>query len=86
MFETLVPLIFPIFGAHVSGSKFQFSDLNWKDLCGMMANLLAKSEVNKGQLFNLVKAINPQIISEAYEIVCRGPTTYYAMSTYNSIS
>ena len=55
--EAIVPMLFPILGAHVSGSEFQYPDLSWKELCGMMANLVAESGGNKGQLSNLVEAI-----------------------------
>ena len=55
--EPLVPMLFPILGAHVSGSEFQYPDLTWKELCGMMANLVAESGGNKGQLSHLVEAI-----------------------------
>ncbi len=57
MHEPLVPMLFPILGAHVSGSEFQYPDLTWKEPCGMMANLVADSGCNKGQLSNLVEAI-----------------------------
>ena len=57
MHEPLVPMLFPILGAHISGSEFQYPDLSWKELCGMMANLVADSGCNKGQLSNLVEAI-----------------------------
>ena len=57
MQEPLVPMFFPILGAHVSGSEFQYPDLSWKELCGMMANLVAESGGNKGQLSNIVEAI-----------------------------
>ena len=57
MHEPIVPMLFPILGAHVSGSEFQYPDLTWKELCGMMANLVADSGCNKGQLSNLVEAI-----------------------------
>ena len=57
MYEPLVPMFFPILGAHVSGSEFQYPDLTWKELCGMMANLVADSGYNKGQLSLLVEAI-----------------------------
>ena len=42
MHEPLVPMLFPILGAHVSGSEFQYPDLTWKELCGQMANLVAE--------------------------------------------
>ena len=48
---------FPIFFAHVSGFEFHFPDLKWKELCGQMANLVAESGGNKGQLSHLVEAI-----------------------------
>ena len=57
MQEPLVPMLFPILGAHISGAEFQYPDLTWKELCGMMANLVAESGGNKGQLSHLVEAI-----------------------------
>ena len=50
-------MLFPILAAHVSGDEFQYPDLTWKELCGMMANLVADSGCNKGQLSLLVEAI-----------------------------
>ncbi len=57
MHEPLVPMLFPILGAHLSGTEFQYPDLTWKEPCGMMANLVAESGGNKGQLSQLVEAI-----------------------------
>ena len=57
MREPLVPMVFPILGAHVSGAKFQYPDRTWKELSGMMAHLVAESGGNKGQLSRLVEAI-----------------------------
>ena len=57
MHEPLVPMLFPILGAHISGAEFQYPDLTWKELCGQMANLVADSGCNKGQLTLLVEAI-----------------------------
>ena len=57
MHEPLVPMLFPILGAHISGTEFQYPDLTWKEPCGMMANLVGDSGCNKGQLSNLVEAI-----------------------------
>ena len=57
MHEPLVPMFFPVLGAHVSGSEFQYPDLSWKELCGMMANLVGDSGCNKGQFSNIVEAI-----------------------------
>ena len=58
MREPLVPILFPILGAHISGTEFQYPDLSWKETCGMMANLVAESGGNKGQLSYLVEAID----------------------------
>ena len=57
MYEPLVPMFFPVLGAHVSGSEFQYPDLTWKELCGQMAHLVADSGNNKAQLGNLVEAM-----------------------------
>ena len=57
MYEPLVPMFFPILGAHMSGAEFQYPDLTWKELCGMMAHLVAESGGNKGQLSYLVEAL-----------------------------
>ena len=57
MHAPLVPMLFPVLAAHVSGTEFQYPDLTWKELCGMMANLVADSGCNKGQFSNLVEAI-----------------------------
>ncbi len=58
MHEPLVPMLFPILGAYISGTEFQYPDLSWKETCGMMANLVAESGGNKGQLSYLVEAID----------------------------
>ena len=58
MHEPLVPMFFPVLGAHVSASKFRYPDNIWKELCGMMANLVGDSGCNKGQFSNIVEAIN----------------------------
>jgi hypothetical protein len=49
MYKPLVPMFFPIFGAHISSAEFQYSDRTWKEMCGMMANLVGDSSCNKGQ-------------------------------------
>lgn len=50
MFSTL-------FGTHLSCAKIQYYEPIWQELCGMMANLVAESGGNKGQLSHLVEAI-----------------------------
>jgi hypothetical protein len=56
--EPMVPMFFPILGAHISDTEFYYPDLTWIELCGMMANLVADSGCNKGQLSNIVEDIN----------------------------
>ena len=58
MYEPLLPMLFPLLGAHVSGAEFQYPDLSWKEVCGQMANLVADSGCNKGQFSLLVEAVN----------------------------
>ena len=53
MHEPIVPMIFPVLGAHVSGAKFMYPDLIWKELFGMMKNLVADSCRNNGQSTNI---------------------------------
>ena len=43
MYEPLVPMFFPVLGAHISGAEFQHPDLIWKEICGQMANLVAEN-------------------------------------------
>ena len=57
MHEPMVPMFFPVLGAHISGAEFQYPDNSWKEPTGMMANLVAKSGDNKGQFPVLVEAI-----------------------------
>ena len=57
MHEPIVPMLFPVLAAHVSGCEFQYPDNSWKELCGMMGNLVAESGGNKGQLSNLIEAL-----------------------------
>ena len=38
MYAPVVPMLFPVLGAHISGTEFQYPDLSWKEPCGMMAN------------------------------------------------
>ena len=57
MHEPLVPMFFFFFCAHISGAEFQYPDNSWKEMTGMMANLVANSGDNKGQLAPIVEAI-----------------------------
>jgi hypothetical protein len=50
MREPLVPMLFPILGAHIGDAKFQYPDLTWKETCGMMANLVGDSGCNRDRV------------------------------------
>ena len=52
MHEPIVPMLFPILGAQISEAKFRYPDLIWKELFGMMKNLVADSCRNKGHFTN----------------------------------
>ena len=43
--QPLVPMLFPILGAHMTGTEFLYPDQTWKEPCGIMANLMAKATV-----------------------------------------
>ena len=45
MREPLIPMLFPVFGAHFCSAKFQYLDLILKDSCGLMAYLMLKKGV-----------------------------------------
>ena len=30
----MVPMFFPVLGAHISDAEFQYPDYSWKELCG----------------------------------------------------
>ena len=57
MREAIIPAIFPALSAYVSGAKFQYADLSYKELCGSMAHLIAESGMGKGQLTACIEAI-----------------------------
>ena len=58
MHEPLVPMFFPVLGAHISGTEFQYPDYSWKEPTGMMANLVVHSGDNKLNIERLT--LNPQ--------------------------
>ena len=54
MHQPLVPMLFPILGAHVSEAEFMYPDKSWKETSGMLANFVADSGAGKGQLSSIV--------------------------------
>ena len=36
MHEPLVPMFFPVLGAHISDAEFQYPDLKWKEIASRM--------------------------------------------------
>ena len=81
--EPLVPMFFPILGAHISGAEFQYPDNSWKEPTGMMANLVAHSGDNKGQLkpvtfrFPPTNTTNAAFIQNAMALEDQGGLTQY---------
>lgn len=57
MQEPMVPMFFPVLGAHISGTEFLYPDNSWKEPTGMMTNLVAHSGDNKGQFRDITNAI-----------------------------
>jgi len=57
MRQAIVPMLFPALGAHMSGVEFRYSDLTWKEPCGMLAHLIGCSGIGKGQLPPCIEAI-----------------------------
>ena len=55
MYKPFVLMFFSSLGAHISDAEFQYSDRSWKEICGMMAILVAKSGNNMGH--------NPALLS-----------------------
>ncbi len=45
--EPLIPILFPILGAHFSGKEFQYPDLRWKEMVGKIAIFVAECGENR---------------------------------------
>ena len=57
MHQPLVPMLFPILGAHVSGAEFMYPDKSWKETCGYCKHrVLGKSPTKPHVLFLLNQA------------------------------
>jgi hypothetical protein len=86
-------MFFPVLGAHISGAEFQYPDNSWKELTGMMANLVAKSGDNKGQFPPIVEAICrdfrqhdkaevlPSLVHHQLPAGCKDFSEYYLSTT-----
>ena len=61
MQEPLVPMAIPALAAHLTNVKFLYSDNKYYELCGQMANLVAESGGNKGQLSHLTIGLIGQL-------------------------
>ena len=44
----IVPILFSLLESHASGAKFMRPDQKWKEMCGMMGNLMADRRRSKG--------------------------------------
>ena len=58
MHAPLLPMLFPVLGAKISHTEWQYPSGQWLEPCGQQAVLVADSAGNKGQLGMLVEAIN----------------------------
>ena len=45
----IVPILFSLLESHASGAEFMRSNQKWKEICGMMGNLMADRRRRKGQ-------------------------------------
>ena len=45
----IVPILFSLLESHASGAKFMRPDQKWKEMCGMMGNLMADRRRRKRQ-------------------------------------
>ena len=48
MHQSIVPILFSLLESHASGAKFMRLDRKWKEMCGMMGNLVADRRHRKG--------------------------------------
>ena len=48
MHQPIVPILFSLLESHASGAKFMRPDQKWKEMCGMMGNLMADRRRSKG--------------------------------------
>ena len=62
MHQPLVPMLFPILGAHVSGAEFMYLDKSWKEMCRMLANLVADSGAGKGPLVLMFSCLKKHVL------------------------
>ena len=57
MQQEVVPMEFPALSAHITKTKFLYSDNKYYELCGQMGHLIAPSGTGKAQLTHLIEAI-----------------------------
>ena len=60
MRQSLVSMLFPILGAHVSGAEFMYSDKSRKETSGMLAKNFSPEGFPKAKL-NSLKRILPRV-------------------------
>lgn len=49
MHQSIVPILFSLLESHASEAEFMRPDQKWKEICGMMGNLMADRRRRKGQ-------------------------------------
>ena len=60
MHQSLVSILFPILGAHVSGAEFMYSDKSSKETSGILAKIFSPEGFSKPKS-NSLKRIHPRI-------------------------
>ena len=68
MRQSLVSMLFPILGEHVSGAEFMYSDKSRKETSGILANFVADSGAGEGQLSSIV-GHQSSLYSERHEYI-----------------
>ena len=48
MHQSIVPILFSLLESHASGAEFMRSNQKWKEICGMMGNLMADRRRREG--------------------------------------
>ena len=55
MHQSIVPILFSLLESHASGAEFMRSNQKWKEMYGMMGNLVADRRRREGQLSGLAE-------------------------------
>lgn len=83
MHQSLATKLFPILYMHTSGAEFMHSDRSWKEMCGMVGNLVAEGgtgKVHRGPPGHAVRKARRRDCTEnhteSYRIVLKRTESY----------